>query len=413
VRPLRRRRPGQPGLATSDRPGSFAIVPTVISRVVFLLSSPAVGERVDGWEGIEGMGKWELPDGIDSREVSTPRLRTHLLESGPQEGVPVLFVHGNVASSRFFEETMTALPPNCRGLAPDLRGFGRSEPKPVDATRGMRDLSDDLRDLMRALGYANDRKVHLVGWSLGGGVVMQYAIDHPEEVASLTLSSPIPPYGMGGTKDVFGSPCWPDHAGSGGGLANPDFVRFLRRGLADDSQNADNPSSPRNVMNMTYFKPPFRVARDREEILISEVLRTKVGTFNYPGDMEPSPNWPNMAPGKWGIVNAFSPKYCDLSAFAEIDPRPDVLWVRGADDRTVSDTSAADFGYLGKIGMVPDWPGEVVYPSQPMVSQVRAVLDEYAADGGSYREEVFADCGHTPHIEKAKAFRRVLTDFLA
>ena len=31
------------------------------------------------------------------------------------------------------------------------------------------------------------RKVHLVGWSLGGGVVMQYAIDHPEEVASLTL----------------------------------------------------------------------------------------------------------------------------------------------------------------------------------------------------------------------------------
>jgi pimeloyl-ACP methyl ester carboxylesterase len=87
--------------------------------------------------------------------------------------------------------------------------------------------------------------------------------------------------------------------------------------------------------------------------------------------------------------------------------------VRGADDRTVSDTSAADFGYLGKIGMVPDWPGEVVYPSQPMVSQVRAVLDEYAADGGSYREEVFADCGHTPHIEKAKAFRRVLTDFLA
>src|SRR3712207_4292376 len=106
----------------------------VISRVVFLLCAPAVGKRVDGWEGIEGMVKRELPDGIDSREVSTPRLRTHLLESGPEEGVPVLFVHGNVASSRCFEETLTALPPNCRGLAPDLRCFGRSEPKPVDAT---------------------------------------------------------------------------------------------------------------------------------------------------------------------------------------------------------------------------------------------------------------------------------------
>ena len=109
------------------------------------------------------MEKRELLDGIGSREVNTPRLRTHLLESGPEGGVPAVFVHGNVASSRFFEETLAALPPNCRGLAPDLRGFGRSEPKPVDATRGMRDLSDDLRDLMRALGHANDRKVHLVG----------------------------------------------------------------------------------------------------------------------------------------------------------------------------------------------------------------------------------------------------------
>jgi pimeloyl-ACP methyl ester carboxylesterase len=358
------------------------------------------------------MEKTELLDGIGSREVSTPRLRTHLLESGLEGGVPVVFVHGNVASSRFFGDTLAALPPNCRGLAPDLRGFGRSEPKPVDATRGMRDLSDDLYDLMGALGYAQDRKVHLVGWSLGGGVVMQYAIDHPEEVASLTLSSPIPPYGMGGTKDIDGTPCWSDYAGSGGGLVNPDFVRFLEQGMGDDPQNPDNPSSPRNVMNTTYFKPPFRLAREREEVLVSEILRTKGGTYNYPGDKSTSPNWPNVAPGRWGIVNAFSPKYCDLSAFAQIQPRPDVLWVRGADDRTVSDTSAADFGYLGKIGLVPYWPGEELYPPQPMVSQTRALLDEYAAGGGNYREEVFVDCGHSPHIEKPDEFRRVLFEFL-
>jgi pimeloyl-ACP methyl ester carboxylesterase len=89
-----------------------------------------------------------------------------------------------------------------------------------------------------------------------------------------------------------------------------------------------------------------------------------------------------------------------------------VLWVRGADDRTVSDTSAADFGYLGKTGMAPHWPGEEVYPPQPMVSQIRAVLEEYSAGGGNYREEVIADCGHTPHIERADAFRRVLMAFL-
>src|SRR5919112_5495430 len=118
---------------------------------------------MDGKKRTSRMKKRHLPDGIGSRAISTPRTTTHLLECGPEEGAPVLFVHGNVASSRFFEETLAALPPYHRGLAPDLRGFGRSEPKPVDAARGLRDLSDDLYDLMKALGYAEDQKVHLVG----------------------------------------------------------------------------------------------------------------------------------------------------------------------------------------------------------------------------------------------------------
>jgi pimeloyl-ACP methyl ester carboxylesterase len=165
-------------------------------------------------------------------------------------------------------------------------------------------------------------------------------------------------------------------------------------------------------MKSTYFKPPFRVSRRREEMLVSEMLRTKVGDHNYPGERVSSPNWPKVAPGRWGVVNAFSPKYCDLSAFAAIEPRPDVLWVRGADDRTVSDNSVANFAYLGRLGIVPGWPGEEVYPPQPMVSQIRAILDDYAARGGSYREEVIPDCGHSPHIEKPGAFRKAFIRFL-
>ena len=40
------------------------------------------------------MRKQELSGGLGSQEVSTPRLTTHLLESGPEEGVPVVIVHG-------------------------------------------------------------------------------------------------------------------------------------------------------------------------------------------------------------------------------------------------------------------------------------------------------------------------------
>ena len=40
------------------------------------------------------MRKQELSGGISSREVNTPRLTTPLLESGPEESVPVVLVHG-------------------------------------------------------------------------------------------------------------------------------------------------------------------------------------------------------------------------------------------------------------------------------------------------------------------------------
>jgi len=39
-------------------------------------------------------------------------------------------------------------------------------------------------------------------------------------------------------------------------------------------------------------------------------------------------------------------------------------------------------------------------PAQPTVSQTRAVLERYAAAGGSYREVVYDNCGHCPHVER-------------
>ena len=346
-------------------------------------------------------------EGVTARDVQTPRLSTHLLQSGPEDGVPVIFVHGNVSSSTFFEDTLAALPDRYWGLAPDLRGYGGSEAKPLDATRGLRDFSDDLKALVDTRGLGGE-KVHLVGWSAGGTVIMQYAIDNPDGLASLTIIDPMSPYGFGGTKDVAGTPCWPDYAGSGGGTANPEFVKRIR----EDDRSEEDPNSPRNVMNAFYFKPPFRAPKDREEAYVSSMLSTRVGDDSYPGDTTSSENWPNVAPGTGGMNNAISPKYCDLSAFARIEQGPDVLWIRGSDDAIVSDTSLLDFGFLGQIDAVPGWPGEEVYPPQPMVSQMRAVLDEYASRGGGYREEVIPDCGHTPHVEKPEVFRQRLLGFL-
>ncbi|HYF61887.1 MAG TPA: alpha/beta hydrolase [Herpetosiphonaceae bacterium] len=342
--------------------------------------------------------------GLEAALVETGRLTTHVISRGPQDGVPVLLVHGNVSAARFWEDLMLSLPHSYRVIAPDLRGYGRSERAPLDATRGVRDFSDDLFALVEALGL--DRP-HLVGWSLGGNVAMQYAIDYPDALRSLTLVAAGSPFGFGGTHGLDGAPNSPDFAGSGGATANPQFVAALAAG----DRGADSPVSPRNVMNSFYFKPPFR--SPREDVFVDEMLTTHCSPQNYPGDSAPSDNWPGAAPGTGGVNNALSPRYLNQRGLAAIRPQPPVLWIRGDSDQIVGDASLFDLCMLGQLGAVPGWPGAESHPPQPMVGQLRAVLDEYAAAGGQYREVVLPECGHSPHIERPAEFAAALVEFLA
>ncbi len=343
---------------------------------------------------------------ITSRHIQTERLNTHILESGPIDGTPVLLVHGNVSSSRFFEAILADVPTGYRVIAPDLRGYGDSETKPVDATRGVRDWSDDLHSLLEALDITGP--IALAGWSLGGGVVMQYALDHPTRVSHLILIAPASPYGFGATMGVDGTLVTPDAAGAGGGGANADFVKLL----AANDMSGDSQVAPRNVMNNFYFKPPFRVDPAEEDRLVAAMNQTATGVDNYPGDLRPSAHWPMVAPGDRGVLNTIAPIHYNLSTFAEINPKPQILWVRGADDQIVSETSLFDLAFLGQIGAVPGWPGMDACPPQPMISQTRALLEKYKANGGAYREVVYADCGHSPHIEKAVEFAQALWEFV-
>jgi pimeloyl-ACP methyl ester carboxylesterase len=114
--------------------------------------------------------------GIRAQRVPTGRLTANVLEVTGRTGPPVLNAGGNVSSSLFWQPTMLALPAGFRPLAVDLRGFGDTDPEPVDATRGLRDYADDVAATIDALGLDD---VHLVGWSMGGGVVLQYLADRP------------------------------------------------------------------------------------------------------------------------------------------------------------------------------------------------------------------------------------------
>jgi pimeloyl-ACP methyl ester carboxylesterase len=331
---------------------------------------------------------------IRSETIETDRLRTHYLDAGPEDGIPVVLIHGNLSSGRFFEHLMPDAPDRHRLIAPDMRGFGDSEAKPIDATRGLRDWADDTHALLRALGI--EEPPHLAGWSTGGAAIAHYAIDRP--VASLTLIDPVSPYGFGGRHT-------PDFAGTGGGAVNPEFVERLRSG-----DRSGEPATPRSAMTGAYWSPGHR--EEREELLLDEVLKSVVGDDFYPGDSTPSEHWPGMAPGTRGILNALSPRFCDWSGIVDVDPKPPVLWTYGTEDVVIADGSDWEMGTLGKLGAIPDWPGEEAYPPQPMVAETAAVLDRYREAGGRVQVEPFEGSGHFPPIDAAERWSRIFFAFL-
>jgi pimeloyl-ACP methyl ester carboxylesterase len=347
-----------------------------------------------------------LLPGISARRVPTNRLTCNVLEVTGRAGPPVLFVHGNVSSSLFWQPAMLALPDGYRALAIDLRGFGDTDPEPVDATRGLRDYADDLAATIAALGL--DR-AHLVGWSMGGGVLLQYLADRPGEhrAASLTLVDPVSPFGFGGTRGPEGTLNDPSGAGSGGGTGNPGFIARLAAG----DRSGDDPLSPRQVLLAHYVKPPF--VPEHLDIFVESMLSTRLGDDHYPGDSRPVEQWPGIAPGDRGVLNTMAPTHFRIDDLSAVDPKPPILWLRGADDVIVSDTSLYDLAYLGSLGAVPAWPGEQTWPPQPMLAQTRRVLDGYAAAGGRYREVVIADSGHGPHLDQPEKFLTALGEHLA
>jgi pimeloyl-ACP methyl ester carboxylesterase len=339
-------------------------------------------------------------EGVTAKTVTTDRMTTRVLFTGPEDGIPVLFLHGNASSATWWEENMVALPRGYRGIAPDQRGFGDADlQEKVDATHGTGDWADDAVALLDHLGVD---KAHIVGNSLGGVVVWQLLMDHPQRFLTATLVDTGSPFGFGGTKDVDGTPCYDDFAGSGGGLVNPEFIQRL----AGQDRGLESQASPRAALRTLLVKPPFIPAR--EEDLLSSMFTTHLGEQDSPGDFVPSPNWPYVAPGVWGSANALSPKYLsDVDRLYAAEPKLDLLWVRGSHDLAVSDTAASCPGTLGSMGLIPDWPGMDVYPPQPMLGQIRAILDKYVAAGGSYREVVIENAGHVPFIEKPDEFNKV------
>jgi pimeloyl-ACP methyl ester carboxylesterase len=95
------------------------------------------------------------------------------------EGEPLVLVHAGIADSRMWEGQITALADRYKVIRYDMRGFGRTQ-----IVEGPFSHHEDLRGL---LDFLDSDRAHIVGCSMGGGAVLDFALEYPDRVGSLVL----------------------------------------------------------------------------------------------------------------------------------------------------------------------------------------------------------------------------------
>lgn len=105
----------------------------------------------------------------------------HYKEYG--QGEPLLLIHGYTSSSYTWTDVAPELAKHYRVITPDVVGFGLSS-KPVDGNYNYEGFSNYMVAFLDKIGLD---KVYIAGNSMGGGISIQFALDHPERVKKMVL----------------------------------------------------------------------------------------------------------------------------------------------------------------------------------------------------------------------------------
>jgi pimeloyl-ACP methyl ester carboxylesterase len=124
------------------------------------------------------------------------------------QGEPLLLLHGGLGQIEMFAPVLPILAEGRTVIGVDLHGHGRT---PLgDRPISLIDMGDDMAVILKSLGY---EQVDVLGYSLGGGVALRLAIQHPEMVRRLVVVS------AGYAQEGFYPEMLPQQAAVGAGMA--------------------------------------------------------------------------------------------------------------------------------------------------------------------------------------------------
>ncbi|MFJ6216178.1 alpha/beta fold hydrolase [Streptomyces sp. NPDC092296] len=192
-----------------------------------------------------------VTDGVSHRFVQTNGIRMHIAEQG--EGPLVVLLHGFPESWYSWRHQLPALAAaGYHAVAPDLRGYGRTDRPDAVEQYSQLHLVGDLVGLLDALGA---EQAVLVGHDFGTSVAWNAALMRPDRVRGVVaLSVPYLPRGpvspLAGLREALGDGFYMQYLQQPG-VADAELDRDARAGLTrffrwgfGDSPQADGPTPP-------------------------------------------------------------------------------------------------------------------------------------------------------------------------
>jgi pimeloyl-ACP methyl ester carboxylesterase len=222
---------------------------------------------------------------LDARRVETGGATLHVVLAGPEDGPPVLLLHGFPELWFSWHGVMGVLArAGYRAIAPDLRGYNRSDKPPGPAAYTGDAYAADVLGLLDALGVP---RAFVAGHDVGAGVAWTLVFAHPERVRrAVILSGPHPhawnrarpqddPESISWFRSFFQLPFLPELTARAGGwwLLTRNLRRTSRPGTFEGE-------------TLAVFQSAW--ARDNAISTMIDVYRSGFRRGPLPGDGRPS-----------------------------------------------------------------------------------------------------------------------------
>jgi 3-oxoadipate enol-lactonase len=112
-----------------------------------------------------------------------PPIALRYVAHGPQDGPPVVLLHGFPLNGAMWDEVVPALADRYRVIVPDLRGHGATP-----APEGPYETADHAGDVIALLSWIGIERAAMVGLSMGGYIALQLMTNHADRVSAVVLA---------------------------------------------------------------------------------------------------------------------------------------------------------------------------------------------------------------------------------